>query len=121
MLELLAEEAARPFEAGEMDGNLVESPAGHMMLKKVIAHDAKREQDCRYSVCTIQCSELEVLQFHFYWIQIQIRNHQKAENPTPDHCKKIFTDSPASSSHRWTTSHWSAGSVPTAARFSSRT
>jgi len=49
VLELLAEEAARPFEAGEMDGNLVESPAGHMMLKKVIAHDAKREQDCRFS------------------------------------------------------------------------
>ena len=51
ILELLAEEAARPFEAGEAGeaGNLVESPAGHMMLKKVIAHDANRDKDCRFS------------------------------------------------------------------------
>ena len=47
VLELLAEEAARPFEAGE-EANVVESPAGHMMLKKVIAHDADRDKDCRY-------------------------------------------------------------------------
>ena len=36
------------FEAGEREGNLVESPAGHMMLKKIIAHDANRDKDCRY-------------------------------------------------------------------------
>ena len=48
ILELLAEEATKPFEAGEREGNLVESPAGHMMLKKIIAHDANRDKDCRY-------------------------------------------------------------------------
>ena len=47
ILELLAEEATKPFEAGEQ-GNLVESPAGQMMLKKIIAHDANRDKDCRY-------------------------------------------------------------------------
>ena len=41
----LAEEAAKPFCPGE-DDNLVERPATHMMLKKLVQHDkVRREED----------------------------------------------------------------------------
>ena len=45
LLDRLAQEASKPFCPGE-DDNLVERPATHLMIKKLIQHDTvKREHD----------------------------------------------------------------------------
>ncbi len=52
VMKKVAEVAAEPFHSGKLENfHIVEHPAGHMVLKKLIANDEQRTKDGKEGMC----------------------------------------------------------------------